>query len=283
MFGPEYLTESMWAAERKRQRKDRNSFELNAAVQATQIYFSNWAAGGDNTFNGLSTLNMIYKYTKEKLSVTTRFDTRFGVSIIDTTVFKNEDKFELSSLIAWSINDNWSYSGRFNMRSQYMKGYKSRTNETLVSDFMSPGTIELGLGFTYNPKDSPWKIVISPLTGTLLFVLNDELSENGAHGIDPGKHVKPMGGPSVNINYRKKFAKDMLTFDSKFYSFYDFSISPIARWENKLDFTPVKFLTTSLYWLMIYDREAMPDDKKRKIQFNYSIGIGLSYTLKTNK
>lgn len=75
----------------------------------------------------------------------------------------------------------------------------------------------------------------------------------------------------------------MMTYESKFYSFYDFTVTPIARWENNFSITPVKFLTTTLYWLMIYDREAMPEGKKRKIQFNYSIGIGLSYTLRTYK
>ncbi|MCC8088398.1 MAG: DUF3078 domain-containing protein [Rikenellaceae bacterium] len=192
---PDYRTEFRRIAERRHRRKERNSFELNATVQATQIYFSNWANGGDNTFNGLSTLSMTYKYNRNKLSITSRFDSRLGVSIIDTTTFKNEDKFEFSTLVTWAINDNWSYSGRVNFRSQFMKGYKSRTNKTLVSAFLSPGTLDVGLGFTFNPKDSPWEVVISPLTGSTLFVLNEELSESGAHGIDEGEHIKPMIGP----------------------------------------------------------------------------------------
>ena len=276
-----YTTEAIQRAERRRIRRERNAWELNLGLKATQTYFSNWAKGGDNTFNGLATAFISHAYKRNKLSIITKFDARYGISVIDTIVFKNEDKFNLNAIFEWEINDKWSYSGAINFRSQFSRGYKSKTNNTLVSAFMSPGVLDIALGFTYGPEKSPFKITLSPVTGSILFVLNDELSEKKINGIDPGKHVKPMIGPSVNIDFDKTFAKDRLRYKSNFYSFYNFTLAPTARWENTFSIRATKFLDTSIYWLMIYDKEAETPHKRNKIQLTYSIGVGLNFGYKS--
>ncbi len=276
----DYQTDAIIRAERLRRRKEQNTFELNIGLTATQTYFSNWAKGGDNTFNGVSSLDLKHQYKKERMTLTTKFDMRYGMSIIDTVVFKNEDKFNFNFLIERSMNKSWAYSGSVNFRSQIAKGYKSKDNKTLVSAFLSPGVLDIALGFTYGPDNSPWKISLSPITGSILFVLNDELSENGLNGIDPGDHVKPMVGPSVNIDFDKRFARnDALRYKSNFYSFYNFKLDPTARWENTFSMQATKWLATNVYWLMIFDKE-QETPHKSNIQLNYSIGVGLAFTYK---
>jgi len=279
----QYMTDAMWRAERLRLRKERNTFKLTAGIQATQTQFSNWAAGGDNTFNGLATLEIKHVYKRDRLSFTTQFDARYGMSVIDSITFKNEDKFNLNFQTAWGISRLWSLSGTVNFRSQFTEGYKSRKDKILVSDFMAPGVLDLSLGFTYKPKY--WEITISPVTGSMLFVMSDSLSRLGINGIDPGDHFKPMIGPSLGVNFDKKFANDVLRYRSKFYGFWNFRLDPNMRWENWLTFQATKWLGTSIYWNMIYDREAsVPQiEKNRFWQVNYSIGLAMTFTYQNKK
>lgn len=279
----QYTTDAIRQAERRRLRHERNKLELDFGLKATQTYFSNWAKGGDNTFNGLTTFVLKHEYKKEKFSITTKFDARYGISVIDTVTFKNEDKFNLNILLAWQMSKSWAYSGAVNFRSQFTKGYKSKDNKTLVSNFMAPGVVDISLGFTYNPEKSPWKITLAPITGSVLFVLDDELSAKKLNGIDPGKHIKPMVGPSVNIDFDKTFAKGALRYQSNFYSFYNFRLDPTARWENTFSLRATKWLSTSIYWLMIYDREIETPKGNNKLQINYSVGVGLSFIYKNKK
>ncbi len=278
--GVQYRTDAMRQAERRRLRRERNTFVLEAGLQATQVQFSNWADGGDNNFNGLATLDLQHVYKKERLTLTTQFDARYGLNIIDTTTFKNQDRFNVNFQAAWSIGRDWSLSGMANLRSQFTKGYKSRKEAgVLVSDFMSPGVLDLSVGLTWKPAESPWKITLSPVTGSMLFVMNEELSQQGINGIDPGEHFKPMIGPSVMIDFDKKFAKDAIRYRTNAYSFWNFHLDPVARWENWLTFQATKWLGTSIYWNMIYDREASVPraDRGKYLQINYSIGLGLTF------
>ena len=280
---PGYVTQAIMHAERRRMRQERNTFTFVAGLQANQTQFTNWAKGGDNTFNGLSTLDISHVYKKERLSYTTKFDARYGLSVIDGSTFKNEDKFNLNFQTAWSISRHWSLSGTANLRSQFTKGYKSRTDKTYVSDFMSPGVLDLSLGFTYKPKN--WNITISPITGSMLFVLSDSLSTKGINGIDPGDHFKPMVGPSLSAEYGVKFAQEKIHFRSKFYGFWNFRLDPNARWENWLDIYTTKWLKTSAYLHMIYDKEASVPRKEegKYLQTNYTIGLALTLTYKSKK
>jgi hypothetical protein len=278
--GLQYNTANMQRAERWRLRRERNMFNLEAGLQATQMQFSNWAEGGDNNFNGLATLDLQHIYKKERLSLTTKFDARYGLNVIDTTTFKNQDRFNFNFQAGWSIGRSWSLSGMANLRSQFTRGYKSRKESSvLVSDFMSPGVLDLSLGLTWNPDESPWKVTFSPVTGSMLFVMNEQLSQQGINNIDPGKHFKPMIGASVMIDFDKKFAREMIRYRTNAYSFWNFRLDPVARWENWLTFQATKWLGTSIYWNMIYDREAsVPrEDRGEYLQINYSIGLGLTF------
>lgn len=278
--GMHYRTDAMRRADRLRLRRERNTFTIEAGLQATQMQFANWAEGGDNNFNGLATLDLQHIYKKERLTLTTKFDARYGLNVIDTTTFKNQDRFNVNFQTAWAIGRNWSLSGMANLRSQFTRGYKSRKESgVLVSDFMAPGVLDLSLGLTWRPPESPWKVTLSPVTGSMLFVLNDELSQAGINGIDPGEHIKPMIGSSVMIDFDKKFAHERIRYRTNAYSFWNFNLDPVARWENWLTFQATKWLGTSIYWNMIYDREASVPwaDRNRYLQINYSVGLALTF------
>lgn len=279
----EYKTEAMRRAERIELRRKRNLFTLEVSVNATMSQYANWSKGSNNTFEGLSTLKMNYSHKRDKFGLSIKFDSRLGMGVLDSITYKKDDWFEFKTDVSWDISKSWKYSGGVTWTSQYMKGYESPTNKTLKSDFMAPGTIKIGLGFNFKPPGSGLDIDIYPLTGELLFVLNDELSEKGKHGVDKGSHFKPKIGPSINANYRKKFAKDVLEWESTLRAFNNFRTKPNVTWSNKLDIRALKFLTTSLYCMTKYIPDEMPEGKEDRIQVNYSMGIGISYKFQSRK
>jgi hypothetical protein len=280
---PKYITDIMRRVERRRVRRDRNTFTTTVETKLNQSMFSNWAKGGDNTFAGSIYLKANHTYRKERLSFITDFDSRLGVNIIDSVTFKNEDYFNLKHQTAWDISKYWSLAGTANFRSQYMKGYKSKSDKTLVSDFMSPGTLDLSLGFRYKPKY--WNITISPITGKMTFVLSDTLSWKGINGVEKGKHFKPMIGSTLDVTFSRKFAKDRFGYDSRLRTFWNFTLDPTAAWENTFELYTTKWLTTAFYWHMIYDKEAnVPrKDEGKYLQWNSTVGLTLKLIFKSRK
>ena len=66
----------------------------------------------------------------------------------------------------------------------------SVNKDIAISEFMAPAYLTTGLGFTYDPGKI-FTVVLSPAAWRGTFVLNDRLSDEGAYGVDPGKHLYP--------------------------------------------------------------------------------------------
>jgi len=275
----EFFNEGAWLAEKRRIRKERNTTELNADLQLSQTQFDNWAPGGDNTFAMRSSIFFRHQYKIEKFALDYKFDARYGFNRIEKKLFKNEDEFKFNLLSTWKMKKYWSYATTTNLRSQFTPGYNSRNDRTKKSDFMSPGFVDVAIGFNYHRDKSPISITLSPVSGNIIVVLNDSLSRLGINGVEKGKHTKGQIGPSAQIDLDMEFAKKICRYRSRFYSFTNIQKPPTVRWENTLEIRPTKYLTTTLYALLYYDKMATTP-KPQKLQCTYSLGIGLAYRFK---
>ena len=258
-------------------RKDRNTTEFTGRLSATQTQFDNWAAGGENTFSALSAIFFKHRYQRERFGLEGRVDAQYGMNYIGGHAFKNQDVFQLNALVTWKASKYWSWSSDAELRSQFAKGYRSRTDKTMISNFMAPGTFKLAVGIVY--QHSPWTINISPVGGSATFMWDPELSEQGLNGVPKGNRSKWQVGPSLRVIYEKSFAKDAIKIRSEAYSFTNIRTAPTMRWETRCDIRATKYLTTTLYNFMQYDKSAntpRPD----QLQYQYSIAVGLSYTWK---
>lgn len=79
---------------------------------------------------------------------------------------------------SFKMSDNWSYGSILNFRSQFVNGYKSRTEqkeEHLKSKFMTPGYLDISLGITYKSPKAKFPIVvnISPIALNATFAENE--------------------------------------------------------------------------------------------------------------
>lgn len=276
-FGNRFHSEARKEAERKRLRRERNTFEFNASLQASQTQFENWAAGGDNTFSARSTLFLKHRHQREKRFYELQFEGRYGMNYIESKRHKNEDEFKLKVATGWRMHRNWYYSASGELRSQFMTGYKSRDDRTRTSTFMAPGFLDLSIGVKYEKK--PFMLELAPVSGSAVFVLDRSLRERGMNGVEVGAATKWEIGPMIRAEVDHEFWKKIFRVRSYFKAFTNLKKAPVVRWETTFDIRATNFLTTTLYGLLYFDKDALTP-KRGHLQMKYSISVGLSYTFK---
>lgn len=271
----DYFDRAAHQAELRRLRKERNTLEIEATFQTSALQFDNWTAGGNNTFSGLATLFVRHQYKRNKFSSDLTVNARYGINYIDQTPFKNVDELKIKELMSWTIRNDWSYSATINFTTQLSDGFASRTDNTLISALLSPGYIDVSVGFTYAPSGAPYKVTLSPLSGNMITMVDGRLYEQGLNGVPAGQRVYSKIGPSINASLDKKLWKEKLRYRSTLYAFTDLASPPTVRWDNTIDIAISKWLSINLYGVIYYLHEASP-----RAQYQYSGTIGLSYKFK---
>ena len=276
----QFFSEARYRAEKKRLRKERNTITCTVGLSLNQTGFDNCAPGGNNTFDATASLLYTHVYTRDKLNMTYSFDSKYGMNVISGTTFKNLDYFIFNLNTGWAISKNWSYSASANLQSQWSKGYKSVTEKILVSNFMSPGTLTLGVGFTYRAlKKVPLIVTINPLSGNMQFVLDDSLSRQGAHGVPAGKHQKSSLGSTMRIDLNQPIAGGKMNYITYFYVSTNYEQNNYVEWQNTFNIVAAKIFNIGLFCRMVYN-EPQATPRNRSLQWTYKIGVGLSYTFK---
>ncbi len=247
----EYFSLARYKAERAAIRQERNYLEVGGSLQGTVTSYNDpWIAvsGGDNSIALTSTLTLRHIFKKNLFSIETRFNANIGYNRmkVETTNdagetvsngvwFKTQDEFFISTAPAFKMAKNWTYGSTIQFRSQFVNGYKSRTEQTdegLKSRFMAPGYLDVSLGLTYSsphPK-FPISVNISPVALSAVFVESNTIRNNTwdnklgwqAYGLASEEATsKYEGGSSIQINFDRTFGKSgYLRYRTSVYSFY---------------------------------------------------------------
>ncbi|MGN6534020.1 MAG: DUF3078 domain-containing protein [Ginsengibacter sp.] len=258
-------------------------FNLNLG-QASQ---NNWAAGGDNfSFSLASYIGLYAFYKKERWSWDNTLDLNYG--IVNTSSLgtrKNDDRIDLLSKAGYNIAPKLDLAGIFNFRSQFTKGYTyyADGSKTLLSNFMAPGYILLGLGFDYKPANG-LSIFLSPITSRWIIVNDDTLSAKGAYGVTPGKKIKNEIGAYASITYLKDLSKT-ITYNGRLDLFSNYEHNPqnVAVMMNNMFTAKLsKILSASLGLNLIYDDDIKlfgPNHDSPGLQTQSLLAVGLSVKL----
>lgn len=275
----DYFSLARYKAERAAIRKERNYLEFGGGLQgALTSYNDPWisVSGGDNSIALVATFNLKHIFTKDLFTIETKFNAKLGYNRMKVTVddneegiwFKNQDEFEISTAPSFKMTKNWSYGVIAKFRSQFVNGYKSRTEQEeadLKSKFMTPAYLDISLGITYkSPKEKfPITINMSPLALNATFAENDwirkrqvgkdsegkeiEIKPAYSYGIeDPDKTSKYEGGSSVQIDFDRTFGKTgYLRYRTMLYGFYGW-ITDIGQKNKISDYS--KYLAAFEEW-----------------------------------
>ena len=287
----DYFNLARYKAERAAIRKERNYLEFGGGLHGSLTSYNDpWisVSGGDNSIALVGTFNLRHVFKKNLFSIETKFSAKLGYNrmkvetqrvgpdgkpmvdesgnkIMDSegVWFKNQDEFVVSVAPSFKMSENWSYGSILNFRSQFVNGYKSRTEqkkEHLKSKFMTPGYLDISLGITYKSPKPKFPIVInlSPIALNATFAENDwirrrqveervdsegkktvtEIKPAYNYGIeDPDKTSKYEGGSSIQIDFDRTFGKTgFLRYRTTLYSFYGW-ITDIGQKNKISDYT----------------------------------------------
>ena len=289
----DYFNLARYKAERAAIRKERNYLEFGGGLQGSLTSYNDpWisVSGGDNSIALVGTFNLRHVFKKNLFSIETKFSAKLGYNrmkvetqrvgpdgkpmvdesgnkIMDSegVWFKNQDELVIWVNPAFEMAKNWSYGSIIQFRSQFVNGYKSRSEQEkkhLKSKFMTPGYLDISFGITYkSPKPKfPITVNISPLALNATFAESDwirmrqvdkdnnEIKPAYPYGIeDPDKTSKYEGGSSIEIGFDRTFGKTgYLRYGTTIQSFYGW-ITDIGQKNKISDYT--KYLSAYDKWV----------------------------------
>ena len=221
---------------------------------------------------------------KEKHLWTNRLELAYGLNKTgEDGTRKANDKIYLNTNYGYSIAKNWYASAFATFQTQFSPGYDYSINKDVsISEFMAPGYLTTGLGFTYDPGKI-FTVVLSPASWRGTFVLNDRLSDEGAYGVDPGKHLLSAFGANLKGEVKYEFLKNMTVY-SRLDLYSDYLHKPLnidVNWEVQVNMIINKWFSTTLTTNLMYDDDvkiAQKDGTKgSRVQFKEILGVGVQF------
>jgi len=275
-----------------------------------QVSFSNWNAGGTNSISGIISGKASAKYKQKHLFWNSALVLRYGLNKQEgESLFKTEDVIEVVSNfgIEKSPQSNWFYSARFSFNTQFANGFSNPNADRPISRFLAPGYVFLGIGMEYGRHIDRLSLYGSPFTLKTTFVLDDDLSNQGAFGVEPaiydlegniikeGKKTRQELGmlftsqfeeevfENINVNTRIRLYTDYLNS----FGNVDFD------WELNLDMKVNKFVQASFGSHLRYDNDIKVEVGRNemtneevviqgpKLQWKQLLGVGVVVDLDT--
>lgn len=271
-------------------------FSGNLAATFNQVALTNWVAGGENTLGGQATALLDLKYAQQRHLWQNTLELGYGLMKQgESAVIKNLDKIDFASQYGYQVTQAWYYSALLGIKTQFTAGYKYPDTRNVISDFAAPLYIQLSLGASYKP-DNHFSALISPLTGRLTFVMNQDLADMGAFGVKAGK-FDPMGvritpgenlrtelGGYIKLGYTNSYFNNMLGLTTKLELFSNYLDKPQnidVNYDLLLDFKLNSFLTARAQLTLIYDDDQKLPNAAGKpvaaLQVRQMFGLGLAY------
>lgn len=256
----------------------------NIGLNFSQVSLSNWAGGGKSTVSITGLTNLFANYKSETSIWDNSLELGYGLTKLEGQEFrKSDDRIILISKYGLKANDVLSYSALLDFRTQFTQGYKYLDDGqiTLISNFLAPAYVNLGAGLTYRPAE--WvEIMFAPISNRLVVVLDDTLSNQGAFGVEKGKHIRSDLGMNLNFFLKKELMTNV-TFQTRFSVFapYETLTTAVVTWETLLNLKVNDYITASFATDLLYDEKiAITRDNGTvgpATQFRSVLAIGFGY------
>ena len=251
-----------------------------------QSSFSNWVAGGENSFSGNLGLNYDLNYKSESWSWDNKIIASYGLLQTQNAEFekKTDDRLELNSLAgkkAWGL---WYYSLFVNFRTQFTQGYNYTTDingkeiREEFTNFMSPGYLTFGPGLLWKKRDD-FKFNLAPLTSKMTFVDDSYTSVPGYvdgtyFGVDANKSFRYELGFYASGYYKFNLFENVSAENilSLYSNYLEDPLNVDLDYQLNIVMTINKFLTTNFSFQTIYDDNAFQGFQVRQV-----FGLAVKY------
>lgn len=273
-----------------------------AGIDISQISFVNWNAGGVNSISGLLKGNFIRNYKKGNLKWNNELIFRYGVNKQeDVELRKTDDAIMINSNVGYKKGEltNWYSTARFTFNTQFTDGFAYPNRSNPISRLFAPAYVFLGIGSEYANKEKKITVYISPLTNKTTFVLDQNLANQGAFGvqravldedgnvIQKGAMVRQELGFLLTSNYKKEIYKNVIWENRiSLYSDYLNRFGNVDMdWQMQLDLVVNEYVRANIGVHFIYDDDIKAVEEVDganvtvgpKLQFKQMLGVGLVY------
>ena len=248
-------------------------------LMLNQAAFSNWVGGGANNVGWLAGTNYNFTYKKDKNLLENNIILGYGQN--DTQGLgkrKTQDIINLNTNYGYEIGKNWYASAGAGLLTQFTNGYADGNNPSAakISNFMAPGYVNLGAGFTYRPSEN-FTATLRPANARWTFVLDKDLQVAGNYGL------KNNGDSSVfqfgflgTAMYKLKLMENMnLTNTASVFSNYlDHPERLVLGYGGILNMKINKYVSSNITLDLLYDHNQI-----KKTQMKQTLGVGFAYNI----
>ena len=275
IFSPEPDTLSPWEL----------SANLNFNIQ--QIGLINWTAGGQPSLGFGAIVVGDAKYEKENVVWENRMRVAYGLlrQGNDSNRFeKTDDNLLINPKYSQKFSEQILMTSQLLFQTQMDKGFKIENgNRVLISDFLSPGYLQVSHGLTYRNGDN-YDVTLSPLSGRFTFLLSDSLSNVGAFGVPVGQKIRSEAGISLTSSIKTQVVKNVnFRMSANLFSNYEKFPSTVVNLLATFDMKVNNYISASISTQLIYDEDVLitfeDGTQGTGVQVKNVINIGFSIGL----
>ncbi len=258
----------------------------NTSFTFSQVSLTNWSAGGKNSMAGTFLFKTFANYKKNRVIWDNTLDMGYGLTKQGSdNVVKTEDKLQVSTQFGYQAASHWFYSALADFKTQFDNGYQDPpTNSVVISKFMAPAFLNVSLGMQYKPSDN-FMLYLSPFSSKMTIVNDDDLSDGGAFGVDPGDKLRAEYGALAKMTAKKTNLVKNVDGYTRLDLFSNLGEEPQnidVDWEAGLNLKVNEYLSAVIKLNMIYDDDIkyindQGVERGARAQFKQLFGFGLAY------
>lgn len=248
-------------------------------LMLNQAAFSNWVGGGANNIGWLAGTNYNMTYEKDKDLWENIVILGYGQNNTEGVGNrKTQDVINLSTNYGRKISKNWYVSAGASLLTQFAPGYEDGNNPAApkISNFMAPGYVNLGAGFTYRPNDN-FTMTLRPANARWTFVLDEDLQRAGNYGLkNDGDSSLFQFGFLGTAMYKVQIMENMhLTNTASVFSNYlDHPERLVLSYGGVLNMKINKYVSSIITLDLLYDHNQI-----QKTQLKQTLGVGFAYNI----
>ena len=268
-------------------------YHTEASVLLSQAALSNWVKGGENSLATSMDITTHADYSNKSKKLSSNNFLRLNLGFLKSgsdKVRKNLDLLETNSKLNHKAFGKFDFSAIMLFKTQvapgnkYYKDVAGDDSSVMVSKFLNPAILTVGLGLDYKPNKTT-SINFSPLSYRVTFVTSDTIDQT-LYGIPKNRKSKHEPGASFMITNEFKPVKTV-TVTNRLQLFTNYIHNPLnvdVDWEMIATANINWFTDVRLDTHLIFDDDTKTpimvdgvEKKTARIQFKELIGVSLVF------
>ncbi len=268
-------------------------YHTEASILFSQAALSNWVKGGENSLATSMDITTHADYSNKSKKLSSNNFLRLNLGFLKSgsdKVKKNLDLLETNSKLNHKAFGKFDFSAIMLFKTQVAPGHKyykdvaGEDSSVMVSKFLNPAILTVGLGLDYKPNKTT-SINFSPLSYRVTFVTSDTIDQT-LYGIPKNRKSKHEPGASFMITNEFKPVKTV-TVTNRLQLFTNYIHNPLnvdVDWEMIATANINWFTDVRLDTHLIFDDDTKTpimvdgvEKKTARIQFKELIGVSLVF------